>query len=305
MRIRTIKPEFWTDKRVASWDHFTRLLFIGLWSAADDHGRGSAESARLASELFPYDLSRDPRETLARVAAGLDTLAASFRITLYDVEGEAFYEVTSWSKHQRVDNAGKPRVPTPSEGVARSSRDSRETRRESPLEQGTGNREMEQGTGNGVPPSSPAPAGDPIPTKTIRMNKARPVLHLLNQESGRAFRETEANLLLIAARLDEEGVTVESMMQMVRRQCAKWRNDPKMSEFLRPETLFGKTKFESYHANRNMPINDESGSGRNGQPSASEQRNRHIMGGDAVREQALRTAEAERALAESGRTPWD
>lgn len=164
---------------------------------------------------------------------------------------------------------------------------------------------MEQGTGNGVPPSSPAPAGDPIPTKTIRMNKARPVLHLLNQESGRAFRETEANLLLIAARLDEEGVTVESMMQMVRRQCAKWRNDPKMSEFLRPETLFGKTKFESYHANRNMPINDESGSGRNGQPSASEQRNRHIMGGDAVREQALRTAEAERALAESGRTPWD
>ena len=141
MRIRTIKPEFWTDKRVASWDHFTRLLFIGLWSAADDHGRGSAESARLASELFPYDLSRDPSETLARVAAGLDTLAAAYRITLYDVEGEAFYEVSSWSRHQRVDNAGKPRVPTPSQGVARVSRELPR------VAAGTGSRE--QGAGKG------------------------------------------------------------------------------------------------------------------------------------------------------------
>lgn len=48
-----------------------------------------------------------------------------------------------------------------------------------------------------------------------------------------------------------------------------------------------------------------SSGGRHGQPSASEQRNRNIIGGDAVREQALRTAEAERALVESGRTPWD
>jgi hypothetical protein len=68
MRIRTIKPEFWTDKRVASWDVFTRLFFIGLWSAADDKGRGSAEPERLAAALFPYDLSRDPSETLARLS---------------------------------------------------------------------------------------------------------------------------------------------------------------------------------------------------------------------------------------------
>ena len=145
MRIRSIKPEFWTDKRVASWDHFTRLMFIGLWSAADDHGRGSAEAARLASELFPYDLSRDPSDTLARVAASLERLAADDRITLYEVREEVFFQVVNWERHQRVDNAGKPKNPHISEGVARPSRDPRETRRESPLEQGTGNRE--QGAG--------------------------------------------------------------------------------------------------------------------------------------------------------------
>jgi hypothetical protein len=146
MRIRTIKPEFWTDKKVASWDHFTRLLFIGLWSAADDHGRGSAEAARLSSELFPYDLSRDPSETLARVAASLATVAESGRVTLYAADGETFYEVANWARHQRVDNAGKPKVPAPCDGTPINPR---ETRRESPrIAAGTGNREQGDGTGN-------------------------------------------------------------------------------------------------------------------------------------------------------------
>lgn len=237
MRIRTIKPEFWTDKKVSTWDHFTRLLFIGLWSAADDHGRGSAEAARLASELFPYDLTRDPSDTLARVAAGLDTLSEASRIVLYEVEGEVFYEVSSWSKHQRVDNAGKPRVPTPSEGLAKPSLKSRETRGDLPLEQGTGNREQ------GVADSSADKFAD-----------ARTVLARLNELTHREFRAVDSNLKLIKARLSEPDVTVEGLVAMVERQVAKWNPDPKMREYLRPETLFGKTKFDGYYAARNEPV---------------------------------------------------
>lgn len=167
-RIRTIKPEFWNDKKVASWPIFTRLLFIGLWTAADDHGRGSAEPARLSAELFPYDLSRDPRETLASVAAGLDRLAADSRITLYEVGGETFYEVSKWRDHQRVDNAGKPKVPTPYEGVARPSRDSRETCGELPLEQGTGSREQVDGKEASASCSEPPSTSD---SKRVRKPK--------------------------------------------------------------------------------------------------------------------------------------
>ena len=38
MRIRSIKPEFWTSDDVAQHDWNTRLLFIGLWSYVDDNG---------------------------------------------------------------------------------------------------------------------------------------------------------------------------------------------------------------------------------------------------------------------------
>lgn len=142
MRIRSIKPEFWTDKRVASWDVFTRLFFIGLWSAADDHGRGSAEPARLAAELFPYDLSRDPSETLANVSRALATLSECGRIVIYCVGDECFFEVANWTRHQRVDKPGKSRIPTRNADVVQ---DTRETlARSSRLEQGAGSVETEQ-----------------------------------------------------------------------------------------------------------------------------------------------------------------
>jgi len=295
MRIRTIKPEFWESESLGRVSREARLLFIGLFSCCDDSGRTRASSRLLASRLYPYD------EDAGRLLDGwLKELEAQGCIRRYAVDGDSYLDIPKWLSHQKIDKPSNSKLPEFSEGSPKPREDSRKIA----LEQGTGNREQgeEQGTGSGVPPAPPAPAGDPIPTKTVRMNQARPVLHLLNQESGRAFRETESNLLLIAARLDEEGVTVESMMQMVRRQCSKWRTDPKMSEYLRPETLFGKTKFESYHANRNMPINDESGSGRHGQSPADVRRSLVAGAADTHRD-SLITAAKERALAESDELP--
>ncbi len=283
MRIRTIKPEFWTDKKVASWDHFTRLLYIGLWSAADDHGRGSAEAARLAAELFPYDLSRDPIEILARVAASLDTIAKSGRIALYAVDSERFYEVAHWSRHQRVDNAGKPKVPAPSEG---SPVDPREIRRDSPRSAaGTGIREQGDGTGirEQVGAQSATEPADEKSESPKKYTQARIVLHALNEAAGRHYRETETNLDFIRCRLEEPDVTVDGCIAMIRRQVARWGSDPKMAEFLRPETLFNRTKFDSYYANRDLPA-ETAGNG-NGQRIGGPNLNAHVAGvADRIRE---------------------
>lgn len=83
---------------------------------------------------------------------------------------------------------------------------------------------------------------------------SRIALHWLNEKSGRHYRETDGNLGVISARLKEDGVDIEGVKSMVDRQCALWKPDPKMAEFLRPETLFGKSKFDAYYAARLVEV---------------------------------------------------
>lgn len=98
----------------------------------------------------------------------------------------------------------------------------------------------------------------PFPEITDSYHKdTRVVLHFLNEHTGRHFRESDASLTPISQRLQEPGVDLELVKKMVIRQCRLWKCDPKMSEFLRPETLFGKTKFNSYYAAADLPVNGE------------------------------------------------
>ncbi len=83
--------------------------------------------------------------------------------------------------------------------------------------------------------------------------EARTVLHILNETAGKHFREVDQNLALISARLREPEVTLAGIKTMISRQCERWKNTPQ-AEYLRPETLFGKTKFESYYASKDLPV---------------------------------------------------
>nr|DAQ92423.1 MAG TPA: replisome organizer [Caudoviricetes sp.] len=115
MRIRTIKPEFWTSNDIADLSLEDRLLFIGLWSYVDDHGRGRAEAHLIIAALFPRDMFANPRETVARVSRGLSHLSDAGLIHRYEVEGAPFFAVTAWTKHQRVDKPRPSRIPSPEE----------------------------------------------------------------------------------------------------------------------------------------------------------------------------------------------
>jgi uncharacterized phage protein (TIGR02220 family) len=86
-----------------------------------------------------------------------------------------------------------------------------------------------------------------------KYSDARIALHLLNESSGSRFREVDTNLSLIAARLSEPEVTLDGVRTMIVRQCKKWKGTTQ-EDYLRPETLFGKTKFEGYYAAKDQPI---------------------------------------------------
>jgi hypothetical protein len=54
-RIRSIKPEFWTDEKLTECSLSARLFFIGTWNFADDKGNLQASAKRLKMQIFPAD----------------------------------------------------------------------------------------------------------------------------------------------------------------------------------------------------------------------------------------------------------
>ena len=161
MRIRTIKPEFWTSEDVASLPWEYRLLFIGLWSYVDDNGVGRDVDRLIASSLFP--LEEDPRDTLATVSRGLLWLDGQGLITRYTVDGRPFLHIAAWDKHQRIDKPNKERYEPPTcenavirDTLATPSRDSRDILAPGAEEQGN------RGTGE-EETSSPAAPSMPTP----------------------------------------------------------------------------------------------------------------------------------------------
>lgn len=82
---------------------------------------------------------------------------------------------------------------------------------------------------------------------------SRIALHWLNEKSGKHFRETDTNLGFISGRLSESGVSLDGIKQMIERQCRRWKGTSE-AEWLRPETLFNKTKFDGYYAAKDQPV---------------------------------------------------
>ena len=81
---------------------------------------------------------------------------------------------------------------------------------------------------------------------------SREILDFLNTKTGRAYRPVPANLDLIKARL-REGYTPGDIRQVIAKKCREWAGDEKMAEYLRPETLFGRTKMAQYSGELVVP----------------------------------------------------
>jgi len=113
-RIRTIKPEFPQSETMGRVSRDARLLFILLWTVADDSGRARANSRMLASLLYPYD---DDAKGL--IPAWLDELDVVGAIRQYIVDDNSYLEICNWLKHQKIDRPSKPMFPEFVEGSAK------------------------------------------------------------------------------------------------------------------------------------------------------------------------------------------
>jgi hypothetical protein len=119
MRIRSIKPEWLDDERLVLASSDARVLSIALILLADDYGRGRANRVVLGARVFPGKII----ETLGNA---LDTLERLSFVHLYEVDGQSYFAIRNWEKHQKVDKPGKPQVPAPPKDSS-SSENPRET----------------------------------------------------------------------------------------------------------------------------------------------------------------------------------
>jgi predicted phage replisome organizer/uncharacterized phage protein (TIGR02220 family) len=73
----------------------------------------------------------------------------------------------------------------------------------------------------------------------------REIIEHLNAVTGSSYRHTsQKTQKLIKARWNE-GFTLNDFKTVIDKKAREWLNNPEMSKYLRPETLFG-TKFEAY-----------------------------------------------------------
>jgi hypothetical protein len=110
-RIRAVKPEFWADEGLAEQaSRDARLLYIGLWNLADEHGRLRGDPRYIKGQVFPYDddLSAADVEVL------LKSLAAAKKVVRYTRDGGRYVFLPNLAKHQRLESEKVPsKLPAP------------------------------------------------------------------------------------------------------------------------------------------------------------------------------------------------
>lgn len=96
MRIRQIRPEFFTDPVTARLSIPVRLIYIGLWCVADDAGWLRWDVASIGAVLFPYDSTRH-RERLLEDAG--TRLIEAHRMTIHDCRCA---HIPTLERHQKI-----------------------------------------------------------------------------------------------------------------------------------------------------------------------------------------------------------
>ncbi len=179
-RIRTIKPEFPQSESMGRVSRDARLLFIQLWTIADDVGRARAAPRMLAGLLFPYD-----DDAAGQIEAWLAELEREGCIRRYEAGGTRYLQICNWARHQRIDRPSASKLPppdgTPDEPAPDDAKPREASRAVAPDQEGDRDKEKErdQGPARGIPTAS---ADKPPDVASLLFNSG---LQWLARHSGR------------------------------------------------------------------------------------------------------------------------
>lgn len=115
-RIRSVKPEFWDDRKIAKRaSRDARLLYIALWNLADEWGRLNGDPQWIKGQVFSYDDDLDA-DAIAKLLEELENPALG-TVVAYEADGDPYLFLPKLGKHQRLEpekvNNGRSRLPAP------------------------------------------------------------------------------------------------------------------------------------------------------------------------------------------------
>ncbi|MCY7617527.1 phage replisome organizer N-terminal domain-containing protein [Bacillus pumilus] len=230
------------------------IIWVKLLAQA---GKTNASGFIYLSENVPYTdemLAHIFGRPLGIVRMALDTFR---KFGMIEINEQNYISICNWEKHQNLDALEKIREDTRKRvakhrekqkalvletnsnvtcdvTVTQSNEQERRSKKEEVRKK---NKEILSG--------NPTADESEIPFKLIT--------DLLNQMSEKNYRHTTPKTQqLIKARWNE-GFRFDDFKKVILAKCFEWRDNPEMSKFLRPETLFG-TKFEGYLNNSDEVI---------------------------------------------------
>lgn len=108
-RKRMISPEIWESQNFSQLSDVAKIVFISLFSHADDEGRGRADSTFVKNITFPYDENR----RVADIKQALSEIALRMSVQFYSVNGIEYYFMKNWERWQKVEKPSKSKFPAP------------------------------------------------------------------------------------------------------------------------------------------------------------------------------------------------
>ena len=277
MPNRWIRESARTSKNLNEVSDFAERLFWRLITTADDYGRFLACGSIVKAACFPLmDSIR-----VEKIDKALAELVDKCLIRLYYAGDRRYGLFLKWAEHQGAPRSKFSKFPDPADfpddsqnlhtsanictqmftSASRNQHacapsDSDTDSKTSPNSLNSfsspnpdSNPEKSSSLASTEPSTENPPVPPPPPGR--RWDQAEELLHFLNRKTGKHFQPRKANkdptVSLIAVHaLLKQGYTELQVRQVIANRLLKWGDDPKMREYLRPDTLFRPSKFEQY-----------------------------------------------------------
>tara|TARA_R110001599_G_scaffold339851_1_gene559738 strand:- start:29058 stop:29873 length:816 start_codon:yes stop_codon:yes gene_type:complete len=104
-RIRSIKPEFWTDEDIALLESDTKLLALGLLNHSDDEGFFKAHEALVKAAVFPFS------DDSVNIHGRIKQLENIHYLSLFTgTDGKQYGHIRNFNNHQKINRPSPSKI---------------------------------------------------------------------------------------------------------------------------------------------------------------------------------------------------